>query len=229
MVVAVILAGGSGKRLGGELPKQLLEVAGRTILEHTIAAFEQNPDIDEIALVCHKDYIEDMRRIVQKAGFLKVRRLLLGGKERYDSSLAAIRSYDDDDCCLLLHDCARPLVSQRIISECVASLREYDAVDVAVPATDTIIEIDDQGRLARIPMRSHLRNVQTPQGFRRRTIRRAFELALADPAFQATDDCSVVFRYLPEVPIKVIEGETTNVKVTYPSDLEFVERILHSR
>lgn len=227
MNVAIILAGGSGSRVGGNRPKQFLEVAGKMIIEHTIEAFHRNEQIDEIAIVSREDYVEDVKALVARRGYVKVRHVLTGGKERYHSSLAALAAYTDDDDRLLLHDCVRPLVSQRIINDCIAALDRYEAVDVAVPATDTIIEVNEDGSICRIPQRRLLRNVQTPQGFRRGTIRRAFDLALQDPSFQPTDDCSVVFRYLPDVPIHVVEGEPTNIKITYKEDFEFAERILN--
>lgn len=227
MNVAIILAGGSGSRVGGNRPKQFLEVAGKMIIEHTIEAFHRNEQIDEIAIVSREDYVEDVKALVARRGYVKVRHVLTGGKERYHSSLAALAAYTDDDDRLLLHDCVRPLVSQRIINDCIAALDRYEAVDVAVPATDTIIEVNEDGSICRIPQRRLLRNVQTPQGFRRGTIRRAFDLAMQDPSFQPTDDCSVVFRYLPDVPIHVVEGEPTNIKITYKEDFEFAERILN--
>lgn len=221
MNVAIILAGGSGSRVGGDKPKQFLEIAGKMIIEHTIEAFHRNDRIDEIAIVSRQDYVEEVKAMVERDGYTKVKHVLCGGKERYHSSLAALEAYPDDADCLLFHDCVRPLVSQRIINDCLDALNRYDAVDVAIPATDTIIEIADDGSICRIPQRSHLRNVQTPQGFRRSTIRRAFDLALQDPDFQPTDDCSVIFRYLPEVPIYVVNGDTTNIKITYKEDLDF--------
>lgn len=217
MVVAVLLAGGSGSRMGGERPKQFLEVKGKTILEWTIEAFHRHPLVDEIAIVSRADCMEEVAQLARP--YPKVRRILQGGKERYDSSLAAIRAYEDDDCRLLLHDAVRPLVSQRIITDCIQALERYEAVDVAVPSTDTIVEVNEEGLICRIPARSSLRNVQTPQGFRRSTIRRAYEIALQDPQFQTTDDCGVVFRYLPDTPICVVEGEMQNIKITYPQDL----------
>ena len=229
MNIAVILAGGSGSRVGGDKPKQFLEVAGKMIIEHTIEAFHQNPRIDEIAIVSRKDYVEDVKRLAQQNGYSKVKHVLCGGKERHHSSLAALSAYTDDADCLLFHDCVRPLVTQRIIDDCLDALKEYEAVDVAVPTTDTIIEVDNDGGICRIPQRSHLRNVQTPQGFRRQTIRRAFDLALADPQFVPTDDCSVVFRYLPDVHIHVVEGDTCNIKITYREDLKFAEEQLLAR
>lgn len=224
--IAIILAGGSGSRFGADMPKQFLQVAGKMIIEHTIDAFERHPMIDEIAIVSRADYMEEMREMVKKDGYVKVTHVLQGGKERYHSSLAAIEAFTDDDDNLLIHDGVRPLVSERIISDCVNALAEYEAVDVAVPTTDTIIELNEDGSIARIPQRRLLRNAQTPQCFRRRVIAEAFRLALQDPDFFPTDDCSIVLKYMPEVAIKVVDGEPSNIKVTYKSDLEMVERRL---
>ena len=224
--IAIILAGGSGSRFGADMPKQFLQVAGKMIIEHTIDAFERHPMIDEIAIVSRADYMEEMREMVKKDGYVKVTHVLQGGKERYHSSLAAIEAFTDDDDNLLIHDGVRPLVSERIITDCVKALAEYEAVDVAVPTTDTIIELNEDGSIARIPQRRLLRNAQTPQCFRRRVIAGAFRLALQDPDFFPTDDCSIVLKYMPEVAIKVVDGEPSNIKVTYKSDLEMVERRL---
>lgn len=226
MNIAVILAGGSGTRLGADKPKQFLEIAGKTILEHSISAFHRNERIDEIVVVCREDYVGDVRQLVSKPEYHKVKHVVPGGKERYHSSLAAIKACHDADDCLLLHDAVRPLVSQRIIDDCIDALKDYDAVDVAVPATDTIIQVDADNRIMAIPPRSSLRNVQTPQCFRMSCIRSAFDLALQDPDFLPTDDCSVVHRYLPSTPIYVVEGEATNIKITYASDLQMAENLL---
>ncbi len=227
--IAIILAGGSGNRFGADMPKQFLPVAGKMIIEHTIDAFERHPLIDEIAIVSRADYMDEMKEMVKKDGYRKVTHILQGGKERYHSSLAALKAYTDDDDNLLIHDGVRPLVSERIITDCVNALADYEAVDVAVPATDTIIEMNEDGSIARIPQRRLLRNAQTPQCFRRRVIAKAFDLALQDPDFFPTDDCSIVLRYMPEVAIKVVDGEPTNIKVTYKSDIEMMERIITER
>ena len=229
MNVAILLAGGSGSRLGAGLPKQFLRVAGKTILEHTIEAFDSHPLIDEVAIVSRADYMSEVRRLLESGAYTKVRRLLPGGRERYDSSLAALAAYTCDDDCLLFHDAVRPMVSHRIISDCLDALSRYDAVGVGAPTTDTILQVDGEGCISAIPPRATLRNAQTPQGFRRRVIRRAYDLALADPAFTTTDDCGVVHRYLPEVPVYVVEGDPTNIKVTYPSDLQVLEALLTAR
>lgn len=227
--IAIILAGGSGSRFGADMPKQFLAVAGKMIIEHTLDAFERHPLIDAIAIVSRKDFVEEMKQMVERDGYKKVAAVLEGGKERYHSSLAAIDAFTDDDDRLLIHDCVRPLVSERIITDCIHALDSFEAVDVAVPTTDTIIELDEEGNICRIPQRRLLRNVQTPQCFRRGTIAKAFRLALADPAFFPTDDCSIVHKYLPDTPIKVVEGDTTNIKITYKEDLEFVERVKNEK
>lgn len=120
----------------------------------------------------------------------------------------------------------RPLVSQRIITDCLTALQQYKAVDVAIPCTDTIVEVDASGAICRITPRALLRNVQTPQCFRLDVIARAYELGLQDPNFITTDDCGVVHHYLSQEPIFVVEGDTTNIKVTYPADLILAEKIL---
>lgn len=231
MNVAVLLAGGSGRRMGGPEPKQFITIHGRSILEHSIRAFHNHAEIDEIVIVAHADYID---RIKDIAGpYPKVKHIVPGGKERYDSSLAAIAIYKNgelgaksEELNLLIHDAVRPLVSQRIISDCIAALTTYKAVDVAIPCTDTIVEVNKDGHICHITPRTMLRNVQTPQCFRLETIADAYEKGLADPQFITTDDCGVVHRYLPQEPIYVVEGDTTNIKVTYPEDLILAEKVL---
>lgn len=227
--IAIILAGGSGTRLGGDKPKQFIRVAGKQIIEYSIEAFEHCARIDEICIVCREDYIVYMDELVQKNGYIKVKQILSGGKERYDSSIAAINAYPDNDTNLLFHDAVRPMVSERIINDCIDALAQYNAVDVAVKTTDTIIAVNADGCITDIPDRACLRNVQTPQGFKRGTICKAYELALADPNFVTTDDCGVVRKYLPQEPIYVVEGENTNIKLTYREDLLLLEILLQSR
>ena len=237
MNIAVLLAGGSGRRMGGPEPKQFIEVAGRSILEHSIRAFHSHDSIDEIVIVAHADYIDRIKDIA--APYPKVKHVVPGGKERYDSSLAAIGIYRSVRCeelgvrskelNLLIHDAVRPLVSHRIISDCIAALASYKAVDVAVACTDTIVEVNAEGHICHITPRAMLRNVQTPQCFRLETIDEAYRKGLSDPNFITTDDCGVVHRYLPEEPIFVVEGDTTNIKVTYPEDLILAEKVLNTK
>ena len=230
MNIAVILAGGSGSRLGNDIPKQFLKVAGKQVIEHSIDVFENCTEIDEICIVSKPDYIANVEELVLKNRYKKVKKILQGGKERYDSSLAAIHAYTDDDTNLLFHDAVRPLVNNRIIHDCIEALQHYNAVDVATKTTDTIISVDDKECIDFIPNRAFLRNSQTPQCFKRGVIRRAYEIALADPNFVTTDDCGTVRRYLPDEPIYVVAGENYNMKLTYQEDLFLLDKLfqLHS-
>ena len=226
--IAIILAGGSGRRMGNALPKQFLKVNERMIIEHTIDAFERSVRIDEIAVVTHPDYVEEMKGIIAANAWKKVGRVLLGGKERTDSTLSALRAYTEGDDRLLIHDGVRPLVSQEIIENVCDALMTCDAVNVVIPAVDTIIEVKD-GAMVAAPKRENLRQVQTPQGFKRAVLAQAFDRALEDPAFVATDDCGVVFKYAPDTTINIVDGDTTNIKITYKEDLEFAKKILDNR
>ena len=146
--LAVILAGGIGSRVGGEKPKQLLPLAdGRSILEHSVDAFEDSPFIDEIAVVMHPDWINTMEQLRQTNTWHKLSRIIPGGKERWESSYNAIKAFCSpslvgrDGVGLLLHDAARPFVSQRIIADVCKALEKHEAVTVAVPVTDTLYEV----------------------------------------------------------------------------------------
>lgn len=225
MNVAVILAGGSGTRLGGNLPKQFLKVAGKKIIEHTIDVFENNEHIDEIAVVTKDDFITDVEQLVVINEYKKVKKILHGGKERYESSLSAINSYEDDECNLIFHDAVRPLVNDRIIDDCILALETYSAIDVAIKATDTIIKVDAKDCIESIPPRAELRCGQTPQCFKRGVIKEAYCRALKDPLFNTTDDCGVVRKYLPEVPVYVVPGEVFNIKITYTEDLFLLDKL----
>jgi 2-C-methyl-D-erythritol 4-phosphate cytidylyltransferase len=163
------------------------------------------------------------------APYAKVTGVIEGGASRTESTLCALAALEalPDDAYVLFHDAARPFVDARIIADCVASLATAEAVAVAVPSSDTVVVVEGD-RVAEMPRRDRLRRFQTPQGFRLGTIRTAYERALADPAFArepATDDCGVVHRYLPDVPIVVVEGSEHNIKITHPVDLLIAEQI----
>jgi 2-C-methyl-D-erythritol 4-phosphate cytidylyltransferase len=250
--VAVVLAGGSGQRFGSGLPKQLLPLTGRTLIEHSVAAFEEAPGVDAILVVMAAGHASQVAGLLAAGGYRKVMGVIEGGASRPESTRRAIaelcrtepgrtepgRTERDgtqpgrteqiaDECNVLFHDAARPLVDQRIIADCVLALRTHEAVGVVVPASDTIVIVDGDV-MTSMPRRDRLRRCQTPQGFRLPVIRRAHELAQADPAFadQVTDDCGVVLRYLPEVAVAVVPGSERNFKITYPDDLRVAESLL---
>ena len=231
--IAVILAGGIGARVGGGVPKQLLPLQdGRSVLEHAVSAFEQSSCIDEVCIVMHPDYIVHAEQMLLANAWQKVRHIIPGGKERWESSVQAIRQLGyqerDEEANLLLHDAARPFVSQEIIARVCEALEEHEAVTVAIPSTDTIYEMKD-GKVARIPNRATIMRAQTPQAFRLELIAEAYTKALgadicdtqacAAAHLPATDDCGIVHEHMPEVPIYIVEGEEQNKKITFKEDI----------
>jgi 2-C-methyl-D-erythritol 4-phosphate cytidylyltransferase len=223
--VAVLLAGGVGARVGLDIPKQLIKIAGRTILEHTLAAFQAHPSVDEIVIMMAPGHLDAVHAILRGGQYDKVTAILEGAETRNGTTLLALEHLGDRDCKVLFHDAVRPLVTPRIITECFEALDEYDAVDVAIPSADTIIEVDERNTIRAIPPRASLRRGQTPQAFRASVIKRAYEHAGADHDFTATDDCGVVLRYLPEVPIWVVPGDERNMKVTEPIDVYLADKL----
>jgi 2-C-methyl-D-erythritol 4-phosphate cytidylyltransferase len=226
--VAVVLAGGSGERFGTTVPKQLLPLAGRPMIEHSVAAFERAPAVDQIMVVMAAGHAEQVRALLATGGYAKLGPVIDGGPTRTASTRCAIAELGDDECDVLFHDAARPLVSQQTIAGCAAALADHRAVGVAVPSSDTIAVVS-AGVMTAIPRRDSLARCQTPQGFRLSVIRRAYQLADADPAFgelPATDDCGIVLRYLPELGVHVVPGSERNIKITYPRDLAIAEALL---
>ena len=223
--VAIVLAGGVGTRVGLGLPKQLIRIAGKAIVEHTLERLDANANIDAVLVMMNATAIDELEPLKQGGRFTKLLDILPGGETRNDSTRLALEALGDQDCKVLLHDAVRPFVDDRIIDECIAALDDFDAVDTAIPSADTIIEVDENSVITGIPPRATLRRGQTPQGFRLSVIRRAYELAAGDPHFAATDDCGVVFKYLPDVPIKVVQGTAQNMKVTEPLDIHIADKI----
>jgi ribitol-5-phosphate 2-dehydrogenase (NADP+) / D-ribitol-5-phosphate cytidylyltransferase len=225
--IAVILSGGQGSRFGTSVPKQYTKLAGKMVIEHTLSIFQSHPLIDEVCIVAHKDYIKLIEKSVLHNLYSKVMKILIGGDERYESSLVAIQAYNQkysDDTKILFHDSVRPFVDHDTISRCITALDQYDAVDVAIGCSDTIIEVD-RNVIIDIPNRNRLRSGQTPQAFKLSTIKSAYDLALVDPNFKTTDDCGVIKKYLPSKPIFVVEGSNTNIKITYKEDIYIADRL----
>jgi 2-C-methyl-D-erythritol 4-phosphate cytidylyltransferase len=225
--VAVVLAGGTGTRVGLSIPKQLIKVAGKPIIEHTIGLLNASPLIDEIIVLMTPGHLDAVHGILRSGAYPKVTRVLEGATTRNATTQRALDALGTEECNVLLHDAVRPLLSQRVIADCVDALEEYEAVDTAIPSADTVIQVDEATgtTIDDVLRRPLLRRGQTPQCFRLSVIRRAYERAAEDPAFEATDDCTVVLRYAPEVPIAVVRGEDRNMKVTEPIDVYIADKL----
>ena len=221
---AVVLAGGTGTRVGLGLPKQLIKVAGKSIIEHTLDALQASDVIDEIHIVMSTAWIDTLRDLLGRR-YPKLGSVLPGGSTRNDSTRAALAALGDRECKVLFHDAVRPFVDDRILRDCVTALDFHDAVDVVIESADTIVEVGEDEALVGIPDRSRLRRGQTPQGFLLSTIREAYALADAAGFTSATDDCSVVLRFLPETPITAVNGSEENIKITRPLDLIIADRL----
>lgn len=220
--IAIILAGGIGSRVGGQTPKQLLPLQdGRSILEHSIDAFEQAPCIDEIAVVMHPDFMEEARQLCERNNWQKVQKIIPGGNERWESSWHAILAYmEESGASLWLHDAARPFVSQRILADVAEALKEHEAVTVAVPVTDTLYKVESGKRkVESVPSRSEYMRAQTPQAFHLDVLADAYMRALEADYNMATDDAGIVRKFAPKHPIYIVAGEEANKKITYKEDL----------
>ena len=225
---AVVLAAGQGKRMGTEVAKQFLELEGKPLITYALEAFEASP-VDEVILVTGRDqiaYCQD--QIVKAFGFSKVAAVVCGGRERYHSvyeGLKAFRRGSAPDY-VLIHDGARPLVTDQTIRRTICGAVRYGACVSAVPVKDTIKVSDKEGFAAETPDRRRLWQVQTPQAFDSQLLRAALQSA-KDASVSLTDDCAAVERLGKAVAL--VEGEETNLKITTPLDLLVAEAILEER
>lgn len=228
MAVSVILpAAGSGKRFGGELPKQFIELAGKPILVHTLLAFERCAAVDAIAIAAHPSYIDEVWEFVQHYGISKVAACVEGGSERQHSIMRALATpaVQHSDI-VLVHDAVRPFVECAFITALVEAAQHYRAVVPGLPPKETIKEVDAGGTVLHTHDRSMLRAVQTPQGFRRDVLQHAYEYAHANN-FLGTDDASVV--EYAGYAVHVTQGREENIKITTPFDMLIAELLVQQR
>ena len=223
--IAVILASGSGSRFGSNLPKQFIRLGGKPVIQYTIEAFEKAECIDDILIVTREDFVDYVLEIVNVQQFGKVGKVISGGKQRYDSTLAALNAIADDKANLIIHDAVRPFISQDIIRNCVTALDSASAVDVVVDATDTIVRVENE-KVTDIPDRRFLRRGQTPQAFRKTVLEKAYDAFMQDDDKVASDDCGIVLKYLPDVPVATVQGNEANFKITHQQDIYLADNLL---
>lgn len=228
MAIAIILAGGSGTRMGATAPKQFLRVNGKPIIAYTLEAFATHEEVDGIVVVCRKDRIAELNEIIAEFGIRGVKKIAPEGASRQQSSFIGLNAAKEvgaaDDSVVLIHDAVRPLVSHRIITECIKTAGEYGAANTVIPATDTIIK--SGGEFAdEVLNRNELFHVQTPQAFRFGLIYGAHEDFLKDGGVSdATDDCQMIMKTGGRVAL--VTGEKSNFKITTPEDLLLFEAIV---
>lgn len=227
----LIPAAGTGRRMGGSVNKQYLELAGKPILAHTLTLFENHPQVENIYVIVPIDDIAYCQKnIIDRFKFNKVQRIIAGGVERQDSVRNGLNAITEDgfnqQCRpILIHDGARPLFDCKRLSALIEAVEESGACTVGVPVKDTIKDVENK-TITGSPDRSRLWQAQTPQGFQYHLIREAFDRADAD-GFVATDDTSLVERL--GHPVQMLEGDYRNIKVTTPEDILVAVALLGGR
>lgn len=223
-IAAVVLAAGSGKRMETAVHKQYLLIKNRPVIYYTLRAFEDS-EVDDIVLVTGADEVDYCRREIVEAYHLKkVRDVVAGGKERYDSVYEGLKALTDCDY-VLIHDGARPLVSKELINANISCVQETEACITAVPAKDTIKVADDEDYVADTPDRSKLWQIQTPQSFSYALVFEAYRKREQAMDGSVTDDAMVVEKYTSH-PIRLLKGDYRNIKITTPEDLVIAEAFL---
>lgn len=215
-VAVIIPAGGAGRRLGGTTPKQFLKIGAYPIIAITVRAFDRLPRVGEIIVVVPPGQAARTRRILDAAGCRKVTALVEGGKERQDSVRIGLARITGEPAVVLVHDAVRPFVSRTVVEAVIRDAARYGAAVVGVRVKDTI-KTEGEGGFYRETLPRHLLwAVQTPQGFDRHLIEKAHARALRE-GFIGTDDAMLVERM--GLPVRIVEGEYGNVKITTREDL----------
>ena len=221
---AIVLAAGSGKRMNSKVHKQYLLIKDKPVLYYSLKAFEDS-QVDEIVLVVGAGEVEYCKKdIVEQYGFQKVRAVVEGGKERYHSVFEGLKAAGETNY-VLIHDGARPFLTQAIIERTISAVCQYQACVVGMPVKDTIKIIDENNCAKETPNRSSVWMVQTPQAFSYELIYDAYERMLAEEDSAITDDAMVVER-MTDRKVKLIEGSYQNIKITTPEDLIIAEAYL---
>ena len=227
-IYAVVVAGGTGSRMGTDIPKQYMEIHGKPLLYYTLKAFEESA-VDGVSLVVSGDRLQyAVSEIVDKYGFAKVIRVCEGGAERFHSVFHALDDLSDiaqDDDIVLIQDGARPFVTADLIRDIAEAVQTYGAAIAAVPAKDTIKIADADGFVAATTVRKNTWQIQTPQGFRYGEILAAYRNLKQDPA-TVTDDSQVFELAFPEKKVKLVKASYDNIKITTPEDFEVAKERL---
>ena len=230
MIYGVILAGGIGSRMGNvDKPKQFLTIGGKPIIVHTVEKFLMNSRIDRIIVLCPGKWITYTREVLKKyiSGQKEVV-ILEGGETRNGTILNAIKyieeEYQDSDAVMITHDAVRPFVTHRIIEENIDYAVKGIPCDTVIPASDTIVESKNGSTISLIPDRSHYYQGQTPQSFKLCDFKEAYDCLSDDDKAHLTDAAKVFVLGGKEVAL--VTGETFNIKITYPYDLQLAEILL---
>jgi len=221
---ALILAGGSGKRIQRTTAKAFLTINNLLLFEYSLLQFISTKEIDAIILVVPEEYLSVSKKLIHKKKYSKVTKVLVGGASRFESSFIGLSSIEETDAQVLIHDAARPFINNTTINNCIKALDKYDAVNILSPINDSIVEIKGQ-HIIGVADRTKFRQVQTPQGFTLTAIKKAQNLAIRDKLENITDDFNLVLKYKTGTSTW-IEGSRNNIKITYPDDIILAKKTL---
>ena len=224
MISAIILAGGKGKRMGSAISKQFIDIKGKPIIYYTLKKFSENKKIDNIIVVLPEDEVKYFKENILKKYELRINKIVIGGKERQDSVYNALKSLKNSSTdIVLIHDGARPFISERIINEGIKFAEIYGAAAPGVMPKDTIKVKNEKNFSVDTPNRANLLSIQTPQVFKFDEILECHE-KIRYNGEMVTDDTMVVEKY--GYSVYLYDGEYTNIKVTTPEDLILAERLI---
>lgn len=231
MTYGVILAGGIGSRMGGDKPKQYLTVKSKPIIIYTIEKFLVVPEFEKVIVLCPKQWVEHTKNLIEKHIAPAKDRVAVieGGSTRNETIMNAIKLIEsegnlNDDTIIVTHDSVRPFVTHRIIEENIKAAKEFGACDTVVPATDTIVEAMNNATISNIPDRSKMYQGQTPQSFKALKLKNMYE-SLTDEEKDILTDAAKIFVIKGE-KVALVQGETFNMKITYPYDLRVAKSLL---
>lgn len=223
-ITAIVLAAGTGSRMQSDVPKQYMNLLGKPVLYYSLQVFEKSM-VDDIILVVSKDDVSYCQKeIVDTFGFCKVKRIVEGGLERYWSVRNGLNAAKDADY-VLIHDAARPCLTDAVIQDCILEVKKMGACTVGVPVKDTIKVVNENQLGVETPPRDLLWQIQTPQSFLYEDIAKAYVLMEQSKDTDITDDTMIIERYLGK-KTKVIMGDYCNIKITTPEDLSVAENFL---
>lgn len=232
---AIVLAAGQGRRMGGNVSKQYLELAGKPIIYYTLEAFQNSPLIDSIVLVTGPEQMAWCKEeLVHKYNLTKVDTITTGGSERYISVWNGLQVIEDDmtqadrEGIVFIHDGVRPFIDEGILSRTMEAAYLYGACVAAMPVKETIKIADENGFVESTPARNRVWGIQTPQVFDFRLAYGAYQAAMESGRTDMTDDAMIVESFT-DVKVKLVEGSYENIKITTPEDLEIAETFLKRR
>lgn len=230
MNIALIIAGGNGKRMKQEVPKQFLNVYDKPVIIYTMEAFQKHPDIDEIVVVCIDGWHEMLKAYAKQYHIEKLKWVTMGGETGQESIYNGIREakkhYQNEDL-ILVHDAIRPMVSQDIISDCIIQCKKYGSAVAAIPCTTAVLKYqkEDRNRAAEEINRRELAMTQTPQGFSLKTLLWAHEEAAKRKIKESVASCTLLMELGENVYFSL--GSETNIKLTTQADLEIFKALLY--